>query len=125
MFRKFLLALVLFALIVAGLQIFGGRDFGQMSLAMDKYQSGGSFGDFFADVVTIFKGDKVKESIFPHSRYREMVMYRWKDEFGEVHVSERQPNVENYEVIRLGDMDIQIQESMSEEEIKQILKKND
>ena len=124
MFRKLLIALVLFVLIVAGLQMFGGRDFGQVGLAMDKYQDGGSFGDFVSDVAVIFKGGKVKESIFPHSRYREMVMYRWKDEFGEVHVSERQPEVENFEVIRLGDLNIPIQESMSEEEIKKILKKD-
>lgn len=125
MFRKLLLAIVLFALIIAGLQIFGGRDFGQVSLALDKYQHGGTIGDFVSDVALIFKGGKVKENLFPHSRYREMVMYRWKDEFGEIHVSERQPNVENYEVIRLGDLDLKVQEGMSDQEIKSILKKDD
>ncbi len=125
MFRKFLIALVLFILIVGGLQIFGGRDFGQVGLALDKYQSGGSFGDFVSDVGVIFKGGKVKESLYLSSRYRDKVMYRWKDEFGEVHVSERQPNVENFEVIRLGDLNMPMQEAMSEEEIKQILKKDD
>ena len=121
MFRKLLIIIVVFLLVVAGLQIFGGRDFGQMSLAWDKYRSQGEIGEFMSDIGIMFRGGKVKESVFPNSRYAKMIMYRWKDELGEVHVSERKPEVEVYEEIRLGDMQFQIEEGMSKEEIKQVL----
>lgn len=125
MFKKLLLIIIVFAIIIGGLQLFGGRDFGQITLAWDKYQSKGELSGFLSDVGTIFAGGKVKEGALPSSHYANQVMYRWKDELGQVHVSERKPNVANYEEIRLGDLDYQIEESMSQEEIKRLLKKDD
>ncbi len=125
MFKKLALILIIFILIVGGLQLFGGRDFSQMSLAWDKYTNNGTLGSFFDDVLVIFKGDSVKEGLLPHSRYSKQIVYRWTDEFGEVHVSERKPDVANYETIQLGDLNIQVEESMSDEDIEaQIKKKN-
>jgi len=119
--RKLLIVIVVFVVVIAGLQVFGGRDFKQTSKAWDNYAQHGEIGTFIGDIVTIFKGGKVKDSIFPESRYAEMIMYRWVDELGEVHVSERKPDVENYEEIRLGDLSFQIEKGMSQEEIKAVL----
>jgi len=124
MFKKFILIIIVFALVIAGLQLFGGRDFGQITLAWDKYRSGGELSSFLSDVGVIFSGDKVKEGALPSSRYANQIMYRWKDEFGVVHVSERRPSVENFEEIRLGDLNYQIEESMTPEEIKRVLKRD-
>ncbi|MET1253719.1 DUF4124 domain-containing protein [Aliikangiella maris] len=117
----------MFIVIIGALQIFGGRDFGQITLAWDKYASNGTLSSFIDDVVIIFKGDKIKESVFPHSRYAKKVVYRWTDANGEVHVSERMPtNVKDYEEIQLGDMEFQIQESMGDDiTVKKANKKKD
>ncbi len=124
MLKKLILVLVIFIVVIAGLQLFGGRDFGQINLAWDKYQSHEELGKFLSDVGVIFSGGKVKEGALPSSRYANQIMYRWTDELGQVHVSERKPNVANYEEIKLGDLDYQIEESMSNEQIKQLLKKD-
>ena len=125
MIKKLLLIIVILAIVMTGLQLFGGRDFTQMGTAWDKYASGGDLGSFMSDVGSIFSGGKINESVFPDSKYNELIMYRWKDELGEVHVSERKPNIDNYEEIRLGDMKFQIQEGMTEEEIKAVLQKGE
>jgi len=125
MIRKFIVILIVLAVLMGGLQLFGGRDFGQMTLAWDKYSYGGTLGSFLKDVGVIFKGGKIKESLLPLGKYAEQVMYRWKDEFGQLHVSERQPDVEEYETIRIGDLEFQVEEGLSEEEIKAALKKKD
>lgn len=122
MFKKLLIIIFVIVGILAGLQLFGGRDFTQIELAMDKYNNSGELGDLVTDITTIFKGGKVKESLYPNSRYEKMVMYRWVDEFGEVHVSERKPKTGKYEEIKLGDLKFSIDEGMSEEEIKRVLK---
>ncbi|WP_444998458.1 DUF4124 domain-containing protein [Aliikangiella sp. IMCC44359] len=116
MIKKFIIILVVFIIIIASLQLFAGRDFGQVAMAWDKYQLNGTVGSFFSDIGIIFKGEKIKESVFPDSKYAEKVVYRWTDAAGEVHVSERKPkNIDKFETIRLGDMEFQIQESMGEE----------
>ncbi|TQV84476.1 hypothetical protein [Aliikangiella coralliicola] len=125
MFKKLIVIIILFGLVVAGLQMFGGRDFGQVSLAWDKYNHGGDISSFLSDIGTIFSGGRVNESALPMGRYADQVMYRWKDELGQIHVSERKPNVDVFEEIRLGDMKFDIQEGMSKEEIEKILKKKD
>ncbi|MGX5174198.1 DUF4124 domain-containing protein [Aliikangiella sp. IMCC44653] len=111
MFKKFIIVIVVFIVILAGLQVFGGRDFTQVELAWDKYSYNGTLSSFLDDVGIIFGGGKIKEGVFPHSRYAKHVMYRWTDEHGTVHVSERKPNVANFEVIELGELDIQVEES--------------
>jgi len=51
------------------------------------------------------------------------VYYRWIDENGIQQHSERHPNIEKYETIRMGDLSIEIQQSLSQEEINKALKK--
>lgn len=125
MFRKLFVVIIVFALLIGGLQLFGGRDFGQVSLAWDKYNYGGDLSSFLTDIVVIFKGDKIREASLPSGKYANQIMYRWKDASGQLHVSERKPDVAEYEEIRIGDLKFQIEEGMSEEEIKAILKKKD
>jgi len=125
MFKKLLFIIILLSLVIGGLQIFGERDFGQMTLAWDKYNNGGNIGSFFSDVVVVFKGEKVKESALPLGKYADRYMYRWKDELGQIHVSERQPNVAEFEKIRIGDLKFDIQKGMTKEEINQVLKTKD
>lgn len=122
MFKKLILVLVVFALVIAGLQLFGGRDFRQIDIALDKYSSHGEIGTFLSDIVVIFKGDKVRESALSSSRFEDMVMYRWIDKYGEVQFTERKPETGEYTEVRLGDMNFDIQKGMSEEEIANILK---
>ena len=122
MLKKLLLVLVIFVLVIGGLQLFGGRDFRQINVALDKYSSHGELGTFLGDVVTIFKGEKVRESALPSSRYEDMVMYRWIDQYGEVQFTERKPESGEFTQVRLGDMNFDIQKGMSREEIEQILK---
>lgn len=122
MLKKLLLVLVIFVLVIGGLQLFGGRDFRQIDVALDKYSSHGELGTFLGDVVTIFKGEKVRESALPSSRYEDMVMYRWIDQYGEVQFTERKPESGEFTEVRLGDMNFDIQKGMSREEIEQILK---
>lgn len=122
MFKKLILVLVIFALVIAGLQLFGGRDFRQIDIALDKYSSHGEIGTFLNDIVIIFKGDKVREGALSNSRFEDMVMYRWIDKNGEVQFTERKPETGEYTEVRLGDMNFDIQKGMSEEEIANILK---
>lgn len=122
MFKRLLIIIFVLIAILVALQLFGGRDFTQVELAMDKYNNGGELSSLVNDITTIFKGGKVKESLYPNSRYEKMVMYRWVDELGEVHVSERKPKTGKYEEIKLGDLKFSIEEGMSEEQIKQVLK---
>ncbi|MCW9016473.1 MAG: DUF4124 domain-containing protein [Kangiellaceae bacterium] len=125
MLKKLFIVLIAFALIIVGLQMFGGRDFGQMSLAVHKYKTEGTVGSFLTDVGSIFKGGKIKEGRLPMGGYADQVMYRWVDENGEVHVSERKPDVANYEEIRMGDLKFQVEDSLSKEELNKTLKKKD
>lgn len=123
MLKKFVIILVLFLVVVAGLQLFGGRDFSQLSIAWDKYQHGSDVTRLVGDVGIIFAGDEVSVAGLATAKMAERLIYRWTDKNGVVHNSERMPNVENYEVIRMGDLKIETQKAMDEEEIKRALNK--
>jgi hypothetical protein len=124
MIKKFLLILIVLAVIVAGLQTFGGRDFSQISTAWDKYTVEGEVGTFLKDIGTIFAGGKIKEGILPSAEYYGKVMYRWIDEEGITHISELKPDVDNFEVIKMGDLKYKIEEGLDKEKIKKTLKKD-
>ena len=124
MLKKFIIILVLFFIVVAGLQIFGSRDFGQISIAWDKYQHGGDLTGLAGDIVIIFAGDKVNQGGLASAKMADRLIYRWTDENGIVHNSERMPKVDNYEVIRMGDLKMETQKAMNKEEIKEALKDN-
>jgi len=121
MLKKLAIILILFLLVVAGLQMFGGRDFRQVSVAWDKYQHGGTLTILAGDVVTIFAGDKVNEGDLALAKMADRLIYRWTDELGVVHNSERMPSVKNYEVIRMGDLKLETQKSLDKEEIERAL----
>ena len=124
MLKKFVVILILFVLVVAGLQMFGGRDFGQVSVAWEKYQYSGSLGSLSEDIVIIFGGDKINQGGLESAKTAERMMYRWTDENGLVHVSERMPKQGEYEVIRMGDLQIETQKALDKEEIKKALNDN-
>lgn len=124
MLKKFIIILVLFSLVLVGLQLFGGRDFTQITIAWDKYQHGGDIGSLTSDVGIIFSGEKVSEAGLATAKLADRLIYRWTDEQGIVHNSERKPvGVTEYEVIRMGDLKIETQEALSKEEIERQLGK--
>ena len=124
MLKKFAIILVLFALIIAGLQLFGGRDFGQSVAAWEKYEHYGEIGRLLDDIVIIFSGEKISEGGLAIAKLSERLIYRWTDENGIVHNSERMPKVDKYEIIRMGDVSIGTQKAMDKEEIDKALNGN-
>lgn len=122
MFKKFLIAIVIFSVIVLGLQLFGGRDFTQVTTAWDKYRHGGDIGSLTQDIGIIFSGDRISEGGLATAKLAERLIYKWTDENGVVQHSERKPNVDNYEVIKMGDVTVETQKSLDKEEIEQALK---
>ena len=121
MFKKFIIIVVLFSLILVGLQVFGGRDFGQVPTAWEKYGYSNDLSLLVKDIGIVFSGDKVSVGGLATAQQANRLIYKWKDEHGVVHHSERMPNVENYEVIRMGDMTTQTQKALDKEEIKKAL----
>ena len=124
MLKKFILILILFMVLVAGLQLFGGRDFGQVSVAWEKYQYDGDINSLSEDIVIIFAGDKVNQGGLESARTAERLMYRWTDDKGVVHMSERMPKQGEYEVIRMGELKMETQEALDKEEINKALNEN-
>ena len=124
MFKKFLFILFVFALVIAGLQLFGGRDFSQITVAWEKYRYGGTLGELVSDVGSIFAGEKLNQGGLATAKLANRIIYRWTDEHGVVHHSERMPTGYEYETIRMGDVSIDVQKSMDKEEIDSALKGN-
>jgi len=116
--------LVLFFIIVAGLQLFGGRDFTQVTIAWDKYRHGGDVSGFGQDVVSIFAGDKINQGGLSTAKLADRIIYRWTDEQGVVHHSERMPKGVKFETITMGELSITVQESLDKEEIDKALNNN-
>ena len=123
MLKKFVFILIVFVAIVAGLQLFGDRDFAQVSIAWDKYQHGGNISSLSSDVVDIFAGNKINQGGLDSAKMAERLIYRWTDDQGVVHNSERMPKVANYEVIRMGDLKMETRKAMDKEEIDRALQK--
>ena len=121
MLKKFIIILVLFSLVLVGLQFFGGRDFTQVPTAWDKYRHGGDLTSLTKDIGIIFSGEKISVGGLATAKLANRVIYRWTDEQGVVHNSERMPSVENYEVIRMGDLKMETQKALDKEEIKKAL----
>jgi hypothetical protein len=121
MFKKFIIAIIVFSLIIAGLQLFGGRDFTQVSIAWDKYQHGGDISSFSKDLGIIFSGKKISQGGLATAKLAERLIYKWTDENGIVQHSERKPNVDDYEVIKMGDVTVETQKSLDKEEIEKAL----
>jgi hypothetical protein len=115
--KKIAFIIVLLAIFGGLIHFYGGRDLTQISLAIDKFNSGGSSTTLVSDIFTIFEGGRVKEAGLPPG-YADKIMYRWTDEFGQLHLSEKKPAVENYQTITLGDLKLQIQPGMTAEEIE-------
>ncbi len=121
--KKIIFLTVVFLLVVAGLQLFGDRDFSQVSIAWDKYQHGGTISSLSADISDIFAGKIINEGGLATAKMAEHLIYRWTDEQGVVHHSERAPKDKKYKVIRMGDLSIKTQKALDDEEIKKALKK--
>ncbi len=121
--KKLLFILVVFIVYLGYLQIWGGRDFTQIGIAIEKYQYFNDTNALTTDLSLIFFGGTVNQGGLATAKMAERVYYRWTDESGTVQHSERRPNVEQYETIKMGDLSIGIQESLSQEEIKRVLKK--
>ena len=119
--KRLIFIFILFLLTIAGLQLFGDRDFSQVPIAWDKYQYGGTVSSFSSDIGDIFAGKTISQGGLATAKMSEHIIYRWTDEFGTVHNSERMPKVEKYEVIRMGDLKIETQEALDDEEIKAAL----
>jgi len=120
--KRLIFIFILFVLTVAGLQLFSDRDFSQVPIAWDKYQHGGTIFSFSSDIGDIFAGKTINQGGLAVAKMSEHIIYRWTDEVGVVHHSERMPKVEKYEMIRMGDLKIETQEALDEEEIKNALK---
>ncbi len=116
--------MVIFLLVVAGLQLFADRDFSQLSIAVDKYQHGGNISTLLSDTGEIFAGKTVNKGGLATAKMAEHFIYRWTDEQGTVHLTERAPKDRKYEVMKMGDMSIETQKALDEEEIKKALKKH-
>lgn len=117
------IALTLFVLYLGYLQIWGGRDFSQIRVAYEKYGYSKDLGVLKEDLMLIYSGGIVNQGGLATAQLADRVYYRWTDQDGVVHHSERRPNVENYETIRMGDLSIEVQKSLSQEEINKVLKK--
>lgn len=121
MFKRLLFLLALLIGLPLGLQFFAGWDFTQVTQAWGKYQQSNDSDAFMKDVSLILQGKKIREGALPLGKYADQLMYRWTDEFGEVHVAARPPKSGNYETIRVGDLKFQIQDGMSQEEIQRAI----
>lgn len=110
---------LLLIILASALQLSGYRDFSQFSLAGKKYQQSNNLDVLVEDILRVIQGKRVREGNRLLGQYADQVIYRWKDELGQMHVSERRPDVAEFEIIRLGDLKFKLQEGMSEEEIKQ------
>ena len=122
--KKIFAILIILLLVMVALQMFGGRDFTQVPTAVEKYQLNGDAGAFVKDMGTIFKGKEISEGGMAVQQMAERLIYKWKDESGVIKFSERMPDVKNFEVIRVGDLHMTTQESLSQEEIDRLLKKS-
>ena len=120
--KKLLFILVAFIVYLGYLQIWGGRDFSQIGIAIEKYQYSDDTDALATDLSLIFSGGTVSQGGLATAKMAERGYYRWTDENGIVQHSERRPNVEQYETIKMGDLSIGIQESLSQEEINRVLK---
>jgi hypothetical protein len=121
--KRLFISISLMIIILIVLQLFGGRDFTQIDLAIDKYHVHDELSVFMSDISLILKGKKVRQGDKLVGERANKIMYKWVDTAGQIHVSDRQPDVDNFEIIRLGDVDHQTVEGLSEEEIEQALKK--
>ena len=121
--KKLAVLLVVAILYFGYLEIWGGRDFSQLSIAVEKYNYSDDFDKLLSDISLIFSGGKVSKGGLATAQMANRVYYKWYDKNGVLHHSERQPNVKKYETIRMGDLSIEIQESLSQEEINKTLNK--
>ena len=81
----------------------------------------------FAGTITEIKvavGDKINEGGMAVQQMGERVVYKWKDENGVTHLTERMPDMAEYEVVKMGELQLTPQEALSQEEIDKLLKKN-
>lgn len=93
----------------------------QWSIAWKNYQDTESELQFVKEVVAVFRGEKLKR--VPMS-VREMnrIVYKWVDDRGESHMSYQKPvGVKNVQEIRLGDLNYQVEESLTDEEKRRVL----
>ena len=121
--KKLAFILIITALYFGYLELWGGRDFAQISTAVEKYNYSDNYDVLLDDISLIYSGGKVSLGGLATAQMADRVYYKWIDENGVLHHSERRPNVKKYETIRMGDLSIEIQESLSQEEINKTLNK--
>ncbi len=122
MLKKIRLVFIVLTLVIIGLQMFGDRDFSQLTIAVDKFNHGQSFSELIDDISLIFAGESINQGGLDSAKMADRIIYRWTDAEGIVHNSERMPKVEKFEAIRLGDLKIETQEALGKEEIKKALR---
>ncbi|WP_196139919.1 DUF4124 domain-containing protein [Aliikangiella sp. G2MR2-5] len=121
MIKRLLLILVLMALILLGLQLFGGRDFTQIGYALEKYQAKENFSVLMDDIGDIFMGRQVSQAEFYTGKHAQQKVYQWVDENGEVHYSERPPEAGQYITLEMNDLIVQVQKTLTRDDIKEVI----
>lgn len=116
MLKKIAIFLFVLILILVALQLWGGRDFTQISLAWQKYDNQPKIAVLLNDIWVILKGDKVKDSFIPAEEMNK-IYFKWIDKHGVVKYSDqRPPDVKEYEEISIKDLPFNVQPSIYEEQ---------
>jgi len=121
--KKLLFLFIALVIYHGYLEIWGGRDFAQIGVAVEKYNYSSDLDELASDLSLIYSGANVNQSGLATAQMANRVYYRWTDKKGVLQHSERRPNVDNFETIRMGDLSIEIQESLYQEEINKALNK--
>ncbi|WP_144395496.1 hypothetical protein [Pleionea sediminis] len=89
---------------------------GTWARTWDNFKTSQSILHFGKDIFYVLSGKQIRVTTLPADEM-ERVIYQWKNDVGEIQTSFQRPvGVKNVKEIRLGDLDIQTEESMSDKE---------
>ncbi len=123
--KKLLIILAIIMAVVIRAAMIEHKHPEQWSIVWQNFKDTESVVTLLKETVDVFRGERVKR-VAMSIREMNTIVYRWKDDRGEIHISYQKPTgVDNVEEIRLGDLNYQIETSLSEEEKALLLKKKD
>ncbi len=122
--KKVFILLIILAFIVGRAMWIEENSPDAWSTVWKNYKDTESIGTLLSDGFDVLRGEPVKR-VAMSVREMNRVIYKWVDDYGVTQMSYQKPvGVQNVQEVRLGDLDYQVEKSLTEEQKKKLLEGN-
>ncbi len=122
--RKLFILVIIILLIVGRAVWIEKNQPNQWRYLWQNYQDTQSIAQLAKQTFDVMRGVQLKKAMMSEKE-KNTIVYKWTDERGEIHMSYQKPiGVPNVQEIRLGDLNYQVTDGLTDKELNKVLSKD-